>query len=135
MEETRRALDADRVVVYEFDSEWKGTFIAESVGSNWPRTLNSQIFDPCFADRYIQPYQQGRVQATENIYEAGLTECHIEQLEPFEVKANLVAPIVVDKELQGLLIAHQCSGPRAWTELEMDLMRNCLLYTSDAADD
>ncbi|GGA12694.1 GAF domain-containing protein [Okeania sp. KiyG1] len=122
VEETRDALACDRVVVYEFDSQWKGTVIAESVDSNWPQALGAEIADPCFADRYVQAYQRGRVKATENIYEAGLTECHINQLEPFEVKANLVAPIVVEKKLIGLLIGHQCTGPRAWTELEIDLI-------------
>jgi len=34
------------------------------------------------------------------------------------VKANLVTPIVVEGELLGLLIAHQCSAPRNWTESE-----------------
>ncbi|MEB3339470.1 GAF domain-containing protein [Okeania sp.] len=134
VEETRRALNSDRVVVYEFDEEWKGTVIAESVGSGWPKALGAKIADPCFADRYIQSYQQGRVQATENIYEAGLTQCYLGQLEPFEVQANLVAPIVVEKELQGLLIAHQCSGPRGWTELEMDLMRKVGVQVGYALD-
>nr|WP_293107521.1 GAF domain-containing protein [Okeania sp. SIO2F4] len=134
VEETRSALNSDRVVVYEFDSEWKGTVIAESVGSKWPKAFGAEIADPCFADRYVQSYQQGRVQATENIYEAGLTDCYIGQLEPFEVKANLVAPIVVEKRLQGLLIAHQCSGPRDWTELEIDLIQKVAIQVGYALE-
>ncbi|MDJ0515272.1 MAG: GAF domain-containing protein [Trichodesmium sp. MO_231.B1] len=134
VEETRSALNSDRVVVYEFDSEWKGTVIAESVGSKWPKAFGAEIADPCFADRYVQSYQQGRVQATENIYEAGLTDCYIDQLEPFEVKANLVAPIVVEKRLQGLLIAHQCSGPRDWTELEIDLIQKVAIQVGYALE-
>jgi GAF domain-containing protein len=39
----------------------------------------------------------------------------------FAVKANLTAPIVQDGNLIGLLIAHQCSGPRAWQQTELDL--------------
>ncbi|MGD1703697.1 GAF domain-containing protein [Dapis sp. BLCC M229] len=134
VEETRNALNSDRVVVYEFDSDWKGTVIAESVGSNWPKALGAKIADPCFADRYVQSYQQGQVKATDNIEEAGLTPCHINQLKTFEVKANLVAPIVVEKKLQGLLIAHQCSGPRAWTELEIDLMGKVGIQVGYALD-
>ncbi len=134
VEETRAALKSDRVVVYEFDSDWKGTVIAESVDSHWPKALGAKIADPCFADRYVQPYQQGRVKATENICEAGLTECHINQLQPFEVKANLVAPIVVEKKLQGLLIAHQCSTPRAWTDLEIDLIQKVAIQVGYALD-
>ena len=61
------------------------------------------------------------VQATENIYKAGLTPCHLKQLEPFAVKANLVAPILQAGQLLGLLIAHQCSAPRTWQQAEIDL--------------
>ncbi|MGY6530403.1 MAG: methyl-accepting chemotaxis protein [Cyanobacterium sp.] len=115
---TREALRADRVIIYTFDEDWKGTVIAESVEPGFPKALGAMIKDPCFADKYVDKYKQGRVQATPNIYTAGLTKCHIEQLEPFEVKANLVTPIVVEGELLGLLIAHQCSAPRNWTESE-----------------
>ncbi|MGB3402713.1 MAG: GAF domain-containing protein [Microcoleaceae cyanobacterium] len=136
VEETRMALQADRVVVYKFDADWSGTIIAESVVSPWPVALGADITDPCFANRYIQPYLRGRVKATNNIHEAGLTECHLKQLEPFAVKANLVAPILVNQKLMGLLIAHQCSAPRNWSETEIDLIRNVAVqmgYTLDQA--
>ncbi|MFZ1030120.1 MAG: GAF domain-containing protein [Limnoraphis robusta] len=134
VEETRAALHSDRVLVYEFDANWKGTVIAESVDSKWPTALRALIDDPCFAQRYIQPYLRGRVAATENIFEAGLTECYLSQLAPFGVKANLVAPILVNRKLMGLLIAHQCSAPRAWTELEIDLMRKVAVQLGYALD-
>jgi len=118
--EIRQALQSDRVIVYSFDDNWQGTIIAESVNSNYPQSLGAKIHDPCFEDKYVDKYLQGRVQATPDIYKAGLTECHLQQLEPFAVKANLVAPIIVDNKLLGLLIAHQCSSPRNWTSQEID---------------
>ena len=118
--EIRQALKSDRVLVYRFDETWKGTVIAESVAGGWPKALGAEIADPCFADKYVEQYKQGRVQATPDIYQAGLTECHLKQLEPFAVKANLVAPILVEGELLGLLIAHQCSDPRNWEKSEID---------------
>ncbi|NMF84771.1 GAF domain-containing protein [Nodosilinea sp. P-1105] len=121
--ESRRALATDRVVIYKFDETWKGTFVAESVEQGWPAALGSDLYDPCFKDKYVEQYRQGRVQATANLYEAGLTECHIKQLEQYHVKANLVAPIVVNERLMGLLIAHQCSGPRQWDAMEISFLR------------
>ncbi len=120
VKEIRQALQADRVIVYSFDENWQGTIIAESVDSKYPKALGARIYDPCFADKYVGKYVAGRVQATPDIYKAGLTDCHLGQLEPFEVKANLVAPIIVDKGLLGLLIAHQCANPRNWTSSEID---------------
>jgi len=47
-----------------------------------------------------------------------LSHQHIER---FEVKAKLVAPILKDNHLLGLLIAHHCSEPHAWQQTEIDL--------------
>ena len=114
----RDTLKCDRMAIYAFDEDWQGTIVAESVDERYPQALGSQIKDPCFAENYVEQYLQGRVQATNNIYTAGLTACHIQQLEPFEVKANLVAPVIVEGNLLALLIAHQCDAPRNWTNSE-----------------
>lgn len=118
--EIRTSLKTDRVIIYRFDETWQGTIIAESVGPEWPKALGAVIADPCFADNYVQKYRKGRVQATPDIHNAGLTDCHLQQLEPFAVKANLVAPIILKEQLIGLLIAHQCSNPRNWENAEID---------------
>ncbi len=120
MQELRKALKTDRVIVYRFDPDWSGTIIHESVDNRFPKAIGAQIADPCFAEHYVEKYRAGRVQSTPNIKEAGLTPCHLKQLEPFEVKANLVAPIIHKGELLGLLIAHQCSAPRYWQQGEID---------------
>ncbi len=117
------AINASRVVVYLFDQNWKGTVVAESVDSQWTPALDAEIADPCFAKDYVEKYRTGRVKATANIYDAGLTECHLQQLEPYQVKANLVAPIVVEGKLLGLLIAHDCTGPREWSAAAINFIQ------------
>ena len=117
--EARRAIAADRVLVYSLDEQSRGRIVAESVAGRWPRALGATIDDPCISALYFEKYQNGRVQAVDDIYQANLTPCHLGQLEPFEVKANLVAPILNQGKLLGLLIAHQCDQPRAWQELEI----------------
>ena len=69
-----------------------------------------------------------------DIYHAGLTECHIKTLEKFEVKANLVAPILKDQQLLGLLIAHHCSEPRNWQESEINLFTQLAAQIGFALD-
>jgi len=130
----REALAADRTLVYRFDENWQGTIVAESVAPGWPVALNARIADPCFAKDYVQRYQQGRVKATEDIDRAGLTECHQNQLKPFGVKANLVAPILVESKLLGLLVVHQCSAPRTWSEADIDLARQVAIQLGFALE-
>ncbi|HEY9828317.1 MAG TPA: GAF domain-containing protein, partial [Stenomitos sp.] len=134
VDEIRKALATDRVIVYSFDAQWYGTVVAESVVPGFPKTLWAKIKDPCFAEGYVSQYQSGRVQATPNIYEAGLTTCHLKQLEPFAVKANLVAPILKDDRLFALLIAHQCSGPRNWQQSDIDLFAQLAAQVGFALD-
>ena len=119
VEEVRKAMRTDRVLVYGFDADWYGTVIAESVLPGFPKAVWAQIKDPCFAQGYVAKYRSGRVHAINNVYTAGLTECYLKQLEPFGVKANLVAPILKDGHLFGLLIAHECYKPRDWQQPEI----------------
>ncbi|EKV00732.1 methyl-accepting chemotaxis protein [Leptolyngbya sp. PCC 7375] len=125
--DVRKAIETDRVIVYRFNEDWSGEIISESVGMGWPAALGTNIKDPCFASGYVDQYRRGRIQATSNIFEAGLTECHLGQLKPFKVKANLVAPILDNGELIGLLVAHQCSGPRDWSELDISFLKQAAL--------
>ena len=130
----RDALKTDRVVVYLFEENWEGTIVAESVGHGWPKSLGAEIADPCFAHQYVEKYQQGRVSALDNIYQAGLSECYLGQLEPFKVKANLVAPILADGKLLGLLVTHQCSGTRHWQESDINFFRQMAIQLGFALE-
>jgi methyl-accepting chemotaxis protein PixJ len=120
VQDIRQGLKADRVVIYQFDEKWYGKILAESVVAGFPCAMGVQLYEPCLAD-YVNKYQLGKVQATNNIYQASFAKCYIQQLETFAVKANLVAPIVVGGKLLGLLIAHQCSQPRNWQKSEIEL--------------
>ncbi|MEA5626271.1 GAF domain-containing protein, partial [Nostoc sp. UHCC 0251] len=134
VEEVRKGLSVDRVLVYSFYANWFGIIIAESVVPGYPKVLRSKIYDPCFTEGYVEKYQSGRVVATNNIYEAGMADCHINLLESFSVKANLVAPIIKDEQLFGLLIAHQCSGPRDWQQPEIDLFTQIAMQVGFTLD-
>ncbi|MEG3440428.1 methyl-accepting chemotaxis protein [Pannus brasiliensis CCIBt3594] len=126
--ESRAALRADRTIVYCFDENWVGTIVAESVDRRYPASLGATIGDPCFAERYVDPYRQGRVRAIDDIQAAGLTDCHLQQLEPYAVKANLVTPILVSGQLYGLLIAHHCGSVHDWQGVESDFLAQVAIH-------
>ncbi|BAU66684.1 methyl-accepting chemotaxis sensory transducer [Stanieria sp. NIES-3757] len=134
VEQIRKLLTSDRVMVYTFDRDWYGTVVAESVLPGFSKALWAGIKDPCFAEGYVEKYQAGRMQVINNVNEAGLNPCHVKQLEPYEVKANLVAPILKENQLFGLLIAHQCSAPRNWQSSEIDLFKQVATQVGFALD-
>jgi PAS domain S-box-containing protein len=132
--EVRQVLQTDRVIIFRFDPDWSGKVVVESVDDHCQPILGKDIYDPCFKHAYILPYQQGRVKAIEDIYTANLNQCHIDLLSQFQVRANLVVPILQSEQiihnpnsetqnrLWGLLIAHHCSSPRQWQQFEIDLL-------------
>ncbi len=131
---TRESLTVDRAVVYLFNANWRGSVVAESVSREFPAALNAKIYDPCFAEDYVEKYRQGRVQTIENLDEAKIDPCYRGQLEPFQVKANIVAPILVANNLMGLLVAHQCSGPRFWEDTEKAFFRQLAIQLGFALE-
>ncbi len=131
----RRYLDTDRVLIYQFNADYSGTMVAESVGDKWTKVLDETINDPCFKGRYVDLYMNGRVRAINDIFtEPGLTDCHIRTLERYEVKANLVAPIRRSGKLYGLLIAHNCAAPRMWNKSDIDFFSELATQTEYALD-
>ncbi|KST69558.1 hybrid sensor histidine kinase/response regulator [Mastigocoleus testarum] len=122
--QVRLFLNCDRVVIFQFTlPDWNGRVLTESVGSGWLAILGKEIYDPCFATNWVEKYKRGRVQKVENIHDGKLTPCHVDLLAQFQVQANLVVPILEAENLWGLLIAHQCSKPRQWQDLEISLLR------------
>jgi diguanylate cyclase (GGDEF)-like protein/PAS domain S-box-containing protein len=120
--EVRQFLQIDRVLIYRFKPDWSGVVAMESVADGYMPILKTVIDEPCFRNSYVPPYRQGRVRAIEDIYTAGLAQCHVDLLAKYQVRANLVVPILHGEQLWGLLIAHQCSGPRHWKQLEIELL-------------
>ncbi len=122
--QVRFFLNCDRVVIFQFTvPDWNGMVLTESVGLDWLAILGKEIYDPCFASNWVEKYKQGRVQKVENIHDGKLTSCHVDLLTQFQVQANLVVPILEAENLWGLLIAHQCSKPREWQDLEISLLK------------
>ncbi len=124
-QELRSILNADRVGVYRFipGSQFNdGEFIAEDVLPEFPSALAARIHDRCFGENYAHKYRQGRVNAVDDIYNAGLSECHISILEPFQVKASIIAPVMKGENIWGLLCIHQCDKPRNWQTSEVQFV-------------
>ncbi len=53
-QEMRRVLQSDRLIVYQFNPDWTGQVVAESVGSAWVSLLIERNNDEFFNDGHIQ---------------------------------------------------------------------------------
>lgn len=72
-----------------------------------------------------EKYRQGFTLAIDDVETAYvLSPCLLGFLRTSQVRAKLVAPIVVQEKLWGLLIAHQCDSVRHWLDSEKNLLRS-----------
>jgi two-component sensor histidine kinase len=132
VDEVRQFLQTDRVIIYRFNPDMSGTVVVESVAAGWRPALNSTIQDTCFGQNYAQAYKEGRTQVSEDIYTAGFTQCHIDILVLYDVRASLIVPILQGDHLWGLLCAYHCSGPRPWRQFEVDLLKQLATHMAIA---
>ena len=130
--EVRQFLQTDRVVVFQVEPDGDGRVVAESVGAEWRSILADQIYDPCFAESYVDLQRQGRVTVKADIYDGSIDPCHVQLLAGLQVKANLVVPILHDDQFWGVLIAHHCAAPRQWRSLDIDLLQQLSTQVSVA---
>ncbi|MEL6457193.1 MAG: GAF domain-containing protein [Cyanobacteria bacterium J06621_15] len=142
--EVRRLLGTDRTVVYRFNEDWSGDFIAESVGKNWKPFAETEI-DPellqenghCDSlqgldaikkqDTYLQDNQGGRYKnkssfVVDDVEKQNFPSCYKELLDQFEAKAYLTVPIFHGDRLWGLLASYQHGETRHWEEFEITAM-------------
>ncbi|MEA5572544.1 GAF domain-containing protein [Calothrix sp. UHCC 0171] len=123
--EVRQLLQADRVGMFRFypNSNWDdGEFVSEDVNPAFTSAMAHKIHDHCFGEQFASHYQQGRVQAVADILNCGLSDCHIQVLSQFQVRANLVVPLLQGENLWGLLCIHQCDAPREWQTREIEFV-------------
>lgn len=123
--EVRQFLQCDRVFIYRFLADWSGLVAVESVVPGCFPIRGTKIKDSFFVEATCRElYNQGCIQATEDIYTAGLANCHLDLLAGFQIRANLVVPIVQGEQLWGLLVANHCLEPRQWQPLEINLLKH-----------
>lgn len=120
--EIQALLKADRVLVYRFQPDGSGIISNEKTQPGIPSLAGEVIEDPCFQEKYAELYSQGRVRVVSDVESEGLEPCYLELLQKMQVRANLVVPLFLEQQLWGLLLAHQCSGPRQWQPFEMELL-------------
>lgn len=130
--EVRQFLGSDRVLIYQFAPDMSGTVVVEALTAGWQPALNSTVRDTCFGQNYAEAYKAGRTQVVDDIYTAGLSQCHIDILVLFDVRASLVVPIIQENSLWGLLCAYHCSGPRHWRSYEVDLLNQLATHVAIA---
>jgi PAS domain S-box-containing protein len=127
--EIRQLFQTDWVLVYQFKPDWTGVVVVESVDSQCTSLLGHTMTNPCcfHGNQGVESLIQESSPAI-----ADLPTADIKVLTQYEVKANLVMPILRADHLWGLLIVQHCSEPRIWHSREIELLRQITTHVSIA---
>ncbi|HEY9692704.1 MAG TPA: diguanylate cyclase [Oculatellaceae cyanobacterium] len=120
--EVREFLGCDRVLIYRVWSDGTGSAVKEAVVPGWDEILGRTFPAEVFPQEYHQLYCDGRIRAIADVEKDAIAPCLVEFLHELQVKAKLVVAILQGEKLWGLLIAHHCSAPRSWQQLEINLL-------------
>lgn len=122
----RETLKCDRLVLYRFNSDWSGEFVAESVSMGWTSLLGSELetgwTDTCLQKSQGESCYQYESFVVDNVGQAKLSDCHRAMYDQIQAKAFCITPIFQGNDLWGLLAAYHNQHPRPWKAGEIRLL-------------
>ncbi|MBD2666014.1 two-component hybrid sensor and regulator [Richelia sinica FACHB-800] len=127
--EVQRILQADRVVIFQINSDGTGQVVQQAVTPEILNIMGENIHNSCLLDIYHNLYDHKQMTVISDEEENQFPACYVDCLRQFQVKANVIVPILIREDVWGLLIVFQCVGstsyrPHQWTELELDLLQH-----------
>jgi len=151
LQEIRDSLAVDRVALYQFLADGSGEVLAETrnqalpsllhlrfPASDIPQSARKQFLEE--KARILVDVELGRQlhqlpYHKETVPYHAPSPCHLRYLEKLQVKASLTLPIIIRRELWGLLLIHHSQNYR-WQESQLALLellseRVTLLITTD----
>ncbi|MDJ0736522.1 MAG: GAF domain-containing protein [Nostocaceae cyanobacterium] len=120
--ETRAALKAHRVVIYNFKSRNSLQVVAESRVAGLPRNVSENIENPDIIQELIAACQKNGMIAVNNIWEGNFSSEYLRLMQQLHIKATLIAPIIKDNEIFGFLMADYCWAPHIWQHFEVHFL-------------
>jgi PAS domain S-box-containing protein len=129
VDEVRKFLKTDQVLIFRFESENNGRVLTESVDSQWRSLLDAKIEDFCLDQEYIKLYRQGQVSSRSKLENKAINSKILARL---QVQAELVVSILHKNKLWGLLIVNHCQATRLWQPLEIELLQQLAIQLAIA---
>ncbi len=122
-------VNAERVGVNNID----GTLIAEAISSGYPSVKILEWQKITLFKTYQSTYQRGEQVIIDFSEDTGLSEEAIASLQQLSIKTLILMPLLVQKNLWGILWIHHCRSSYVWESWEVKYLvhlRDLLAITS-----
>lgn len=123
VEEVRKVLKTDRVLIYHFlPNQEGGKILSEAIKPGVFSLLHRQYPDEVFPDYCHEGFRLGKVAITnDRDIDPKIAPCLREFMASLDVSANITVGIVQSQRLWGALIIHS-QTPRYWEQWEIELV-------------
>ncbi len=147
IEQVRSLLELDRLVIYQMDVRLESTNFDNistklidtvTYESRAAEDIPSILYfhdETCFSrsTKCRDKYRQGSSLAVNDIEQyPEFSSCLKSLMRRLQIRAKLVTPILVQNELWGFIIAHQCFAPRQWNNTQIKFMGQIAEYLAIA---
>jgi signal transduction histidine kinase len=136
--ELQKTVQAERVLLFHLFADGSGKVIEEAVINGFPKMQGITMLDEYYRDNLQAKYTEGYVHTCSDVNLAGYPQCYLKFLKQYQIRSNLILPILrrrvlknydrkrqqTEKPLWGLLCVQQCSQPRQWTKEEIELLQH-----------
>jgi diguanylate cyclase (GGDEF)-like protein len=120
--EVREFLQAERAFIYQFHQS-SGYLAVECNSDRCTRLTDIEQINTILQQLRPEFYQKGRLHSIPDLQTAKLLSEDLKLFRQLPMRSLVVAPIATKQHLWGLLVVNQCSGPRRWQKLEIDLLK------------
>ncbi|MGD1698431.1 response regulator [Dapis sp. BLCC M229] len=132
VQEFRLLLQCHRAIIYQFLPESSDTVVAESIAEGERSLLDLELAHFWVTPEWMELYRKGQIRVVDDLYKSELTpEKRQEILFSYDIRAALVVPIIVEKQLWGLMLASHRHTYR-WTTDGIDLVQRLSVHIAIA---
>lgn len=122
VQEIRQWLQADRIFIYSFGSDWDGVVNFEAVSAPQWSILGRNIRNGYYEEIRLSPSYETNAEAIADIYNDVLDSSYVQFLARLQVRSSLIIPIPRGENFWGLMIIHNCTTARQWQTSEIDFL-------------
>jgi methyl-accepting chemotaxis protein PixJ len=127
LEEGRAKLAADRVAVYRFVPGYDGQVVGEAIVPGLVSTLGDRLEAAAIDPALLAEYQQGQPITINDVMASDCAADRKQLFSKFQIKSNLIVPIMQGNNLLGLLVAHHCNHIHKWQAAEIEYFQEFAL--------
>lgn len=119
--EVRQFLECDRVFITCIDQQLQSHVAAESIAPNYDSILGLLQCD-AYINELRALFQTGNVQVINDTATAEVSALRAQYFAQYHVKACMAVPMIINEQLFGNLVVHQCDRIRHWQPFELNLL-------------